>query len=349
MVLYTPGKGVSSFYQHVTEIAMNIYGGEMKTNLETIKSGFAFMDKPYAQRVVQDNDNSYWIFRWEDRFGVGITVPKTLVFSEVFATAQLYTDTIYLKSEGSERRFLLLTSSDDYSRNEFAKVCESFIELGEENQQRNKLTENPAVWWKTWRSLLGNAIHERMPYDVIGELFVYYKLLKSGCKNIVWNGPKKSSHDIESKIIDYEVKSTLKRYDSSVTISGQHQLSVPLGKKLFLVFCRFEPSETKGYSINSLINKIEELGVKRNDLEKKLSSLGFEEGRTSRLECYIIHGSVRLFLVDAMFPQITDESFLNGVLPAGIIRISYEVDLENLNSISLEEQIKTSLATENPI
>ncbi|MGE4283717.1 MAG: PD-(D/E)XK motif protein [Clostridia bacterium] len=311
----------------------------MKTDLEKIKIGFAFMDNSRADEVSQDFGFSYWIFRWEDSFGVGIEIANDLKFSEVFATARLFTDRIFIKSEGEDKNFLLLTSSDEFSRNEFAKVCESFIELGSDNQQRLILMKDPSIWWKTWRSLLGNAIRDRKPYDIIGELYIYKLLLELDIKKISWNGPKKSSHDIESEYIDYEIKSTIRRYDNSVTISGQHQLTVSPNKKFYLVFIRFESSTSSGISIDSVIDEITNLGISKKEIERKLSALGFEEGRTSRKEKYILHGTPKLFLVDSGFPKITESSFVGGSLPLGITRITYEVDLSNLKSIEFSEHL----------
>lgn len=312
----------------------------MKSNLDVIKSGFAFMDNSHAQQIEQEGYFSYWIFRWDDRFGVGIEVPRSLKFSEVFATARLFTDTIYIKSEGADKNFLLLTSSDEYSRNEFAKVCESFIDLGSDAEQRYNLMRNPSIWWKTWRTLLGNAIREKKPYDLIGELIIYMNFLRYNQKDIIWNGPKKSSHDLEGQFADYEIKSTIKRYDSTITITGQHQLTAFPNKKLFLVLCRFESSDKEGISINSIVEELLTLGINKEEIEKKLSALGFEEGRTSRSDSYILLGSPQVFLVDSNFPRITEASFVGGVIPQGITRITYEVELLNLPSLSLDAYFK---------
>lgn len=311
----------------------------MESDIKLIRYGFAFMDESHVERVRQTPIYSYWIFRWKDWFGVGVEVSKDQKFSERFATVRMFTETLFLKLEGVERRFLLLTSSDESSRNEFAKVCESFIELGESNIQRDLLISNPEIWWRTWKSLMGNSIREKMPYDIIGELLTYRNLLRLGKSDVVWNGSRKSTHDLETEEIDYEVKSTIKRYESVINISGQHQLNVTPNKKLYLIFYRFERSLTNGISIDTLVDDLIDEGIERNNLERNLSALGYEDGQTSRSEKFNLLESEKVFSVDPDFPKISENSFIDNRIPLGVIKISYEVDLSILSSLSLSDTL----------
>lgn len=63
---------------------------------------------------------------------------------------------------------------------------------------------------------------------------------------VEWTAVNSGSHDIEGNESSYEVKSTVKRYGATITISGQHQLQSL--KRLQLYFCRLEQSRT-GISI----------------------------------------------------------------------------------------------------
>ena len=125
-------------------------------------------------------------------------------------------------------------------------------------------------------------------------------------------------------------------YDSDrkeITISNQFQLEPP-GKHLDLVFCQFEPAVESGVSINQLVEQLKSNGVNIASLNQKLKELGFEEGRSSRNKTFILHSMLK-YVVDSDFPRITPSSFLNGVMPAGITKITYTVDLSGMTPESM--------------
>lgn len=312
----------------------------MRNDLDKIRNGFAFMNYSHSRPIPQENGYSYRIFRWPERIGVGIEIPKEMTFSEQFATARLTVEEVFISDESRIENYLLLTSTDLSSRNEFAMVCANFIELGQENLQRKNLVINPAIWWKRWKSLIGNTVSNRPSFALLGELIIYQRMLEANQHDVVWNGPKRSSHDIELVKADYEIKSTLQRYESLVNVSGQHQLAVIGNKSLYVILCRFEPTDTEGISINSVVQELIDLGVDRIELEKKLSALGYEEGRTSRLDQFILHGQPQVYAVNNSFPKITEDSFVDGVLPKGILRITYQVDLTGLTYTPLDTHLQ---------
>ena len=107
--------------------------------------------------------------------------------------------------------------------------------------------------------MLGDSKTKRHSYDVIAELLAL-DLLYSQDKSIIWTAAQAGSHDIESDSISFEVKSTVKKSETSVTISSQHQLLSQ--KPLYLLFCRMEKSS---------------LGLSINDLKTRLVSHGYDE------------------------------------------------------------------------
>ena len=127
--------------------------------------------------------------------------------------------------------------------------------------------------------------------------------------------------------------SSINRVKKEVTISSQFQLA-PSGKSLELVLCRFEPTILTGVSIDGLLNEFKALGYNTDILNNKLESCGFEIGMSARKRTFILH-EMLLYKVDDSFPRITPESFIGGVLPEGITKISYTVDLSGLSSVSL--------------
>jgi len=261
-----------------------------------------------------------WVIRYEDWFGVGFIVDNDLLINEKFSSSKLWTRELII--EGKLENILLLTSNEEEYRYEFSFICSDFIDPGVDGSEREKILENPRNWWSKWKSLLGNSISSKKAYSVIGEMIVYKKLLTDKI-SANWSALQKSSHDIETLDCDYEVKSTISRYDQKIKINGQFQLEK--NKKLKVVFIRFEESDV-GLSIESLSKDIIKLGVDSCIIESGLKKLGFEPGRGGRYNTFKVL-EARIYNVDKNFPTITKESFINGKLPDNVEKISYTINL----------------------
>lgn len=116
-------------------------------------------------------------------------------------------------------------------------------------------------------------------------------------------------------------------------MTNQFQLDTS-SKNLNLVLCVFEPSIQSGISINKIIGKLSDLGYNIKLVNQKLSELGFEEGMSSRNKTFLLHEMLR-YTINSNFPRITPESFIGGVLPAGVTKITYTVDLSGIPSESM--------------
>ena len=211
-------------------------------------------------------------------------------------------------------------------------LCAEFIDPGTDGSSRIAVLNDPVAWWGKWKELLGNKNIDARIYDVLGELCVLYVLLQSG-ENAAWNGPDGASYDIETDDKFIEVKSTLSRSKREITVNNQFQLDTS-SKNLNLVLCVFEPSIQSGVSINKITEKLGELGYNVKLVNQKLSELGFEEGMSSRNKTFLLHEMLR-YTINSDFPRITPESFIGGVLPAGVTGITYTVDLSGMTSESM--------------
>lgn len=277
-----------------------------------------------------------WVVHFQNSFGVAVPYRGNDVYEE-FANAVLYSHE--LRFNGENRRCLLLTSSREVEvfRNEFALFCRDFVFPGDDGKLRRELTSDPVSWWKRWKILIGNAIAEKRPYAVLGELIIYGHLLRNGAA-VDWTGPNSTSHDIVAPDVEYEIKSTLSRYDRIVHISGQFQLQ-NAAERLFLYFCRFEKN-MNGICIDDMVKKlVDDYGISLNELNKKLGRLGYGVGSSARKEKYQIHEVLR-YLVDDQFPRITPEMFKAGAIPAGIRQLSYDVDLSVIEGKNIDVEIE---------
>jgi hypothetical protein len=266
-----------------------------------------------------------WVIRTNREYGVAIPVDESIQVSEKFSGARLRSEKMQIGE--ASMNLLMLTSEKENLRLEFSVICSQFVDPGEGGSNRELLRTNPHEWWEHWRSLLGNKYHEKTVHGLLGELVVYLILLERG-ESPHWTGASKSSVDFVTSDCDYEVKSTISRYESNVKISGQFQLERNGEKPLSLILCRFEPA-FEGHSINGLVDRLVNHGIDRYELESELFDLGFEEGSSSRNRCFKLH-EIRHYRIDDNFPGITLKSFKEERLPERVKHLSYTIDLTGI-------------------
>lgn len=267
-----------------------------------------------------------WTIKFVDGYGVAIPYYGDQEINENFANARIYSSLIRFNEESEQKALLLTTESYDIVV-PFSALCAELVDPGDNGVFRKDIAGSPVRWWREWKDLLGNKSIDDRVYDVLGELCVFYWLILHG-EDANWNGPSGASYDIETDKRFVEVKSSVVRNRKEITISNQFQLDPP-GKPLDLIFCQFEPTVGSGVSINILVEHLKDRGVNVAALNQKLKELGFEEGRSSRNRTFILHDMLK-YAVDSNFPRITTDSFINGVMPAGITKITYTVDLSGM-------------------
>ena len=211
-------------------------------------------------------------------------------------------------------------------------MCEELLSPGENGKNRSLISQSPVAWWQEWKELLGNRNIDEKVYDTLGELCVL-KYLSSIGEEANWDGPNSSTYDIEIENGFVEVKSTTSRSKREVTISNQFQLDPP-GKKLDLVLCQFEHSVQNGVSIDQVVEDLINMGISRDYLNSRLAKKGLEEGMSARKRTFILHDMLR-YRITEEFPRITPASFIGGVMPLGITKITYTVSLDGLEAESL--------------
>lgn len=295
--------------------------------LDEIREYFASVKLGARELKSLPMDYPGYVIRTSDGYGVAVPYNGCKVVSEKFSNCKIHNKVLVI--DGKENMFLILSCNLNSLRYEFASVCAQFVDPGEGGVDRENIIKNPAEWWKHWKNLLGNAISEKKPYDLIAEMLVLEHLIREG-KKVLWTSLNSGSHDIETNEESYEVKSTIKRYGATVTVAGQHQLQST--KKLYLFFCRLERSVT-GVSINDMKESLIQAGYSGETLEQHLSELGYEIGMSIREEKYKILEK-RKYEIDQNFPKITPSSFKDNKIPNKIIQITYTVDLDGLEYTS---------------
>ena len=292
------------------------------TLLEEIGKYFASLTSGMVRLDTLPEEYPGYVIRNIAGFGVAIEVDKSILISEAFANARIYSSCIDINN--TQRNFLILQSAREDLRIEFASVCAQFLDPGNDGRQRMILSSSPQTWWANWKHLLGNTVNESAVYSILAEMKVL-ELLYPHDHSVIWSKNGVGTHDLEGSCESAEVKSTVIKYGAQITVSSQFQLSSS-GKPLYLYFCRMEES-INGESINDIVKNLSALGYDETRLEHQLASRGYELGKSARDYRYAIIEK-RKYYVDEKFPKIIDASFKGDKVPAGITHITYTVDLD---------------------
>ena len=265
-----------------------------------------------------------FLYRRDGWYGAAIPFKADGPIEEHFSNAMLHTTSLSYNHETFDA--IAIECSAEETRYQFASLCAEFLEPGDQEANRKELTESPRKWWKKWCDLLGNSIQEKKPYQILGEMLVLERLLIAG-EQADWAGPKGSTRDIVTDTSLVEVKSTLNRYQTQITVSSKYQLDNRT-KPLFLVFVRFEP-QSGGDSLAKAVDRLVALGCSRSDLLKLLKKQGIVEGNQAYQTGYNLL-EMRKYEINEEFPIISDSSFAAGHMPENIVHFVYTIDLTGI-------------------
>ena len=291
----------------------------MNTILSDIREHFASHVQGLRRLQNEALEFSAYTFRQGPEYGVAIEIQSSKDVYEEAAQITLRTMNFMGK------RYITLACCDEQFRNEFARFASHFVDPGIDGDNRKLVTENPLSWWEKWIGMLGNIVAGRKSYDTIAEMLALTALYKED-PSISWTASQAGSHDIESNKAAYEIKSTIKKAETQVTISSQFQLFSE--KPLQLWFYRMEASE-HGVSINDVKKQLVSVGYDKDLIESQLEERGFIIGSSIRDRKYVVL-EARKYKVDDSFPRIIESSFKNDQYPKNIVKILYTIDLEGL-------------------
>lgn len=295
----------------------------MQNLIDEIRTHFASQIQGIRQLLSLGADYKAFSFRQGAEYGVAIETTSTKEIYEESAQITLK------KFNNMGVNYIALSCCDEEFRNEFAIFGANFVSPGENGSNRVAVLDTPLEWWDGWIAMLGNRFGNRRSYDTIAEMMALKELFLNDT-TIKWTASHAGSHDIESDSRSFEVKSTIKKSGTEVTISSQFQLySV---KPLQLWVYRMEASE-QGKSINDLRVDLVSLGYDNNLIESQLAARGFMPGSSVRDKKYVVLER-RKYDVNDDFPRIVESSFKNDVYPKNIVKILYTIDLEGLDYLS---------------
>lgn len=230
----------------------------------------------------------------------------------------------------------------------FADFCESIagrVETGDDPGQAVKKTldEFRALFDASGSRVLSEA--ERV--GLLGELWFLDGLAAHSPSRIeAWMGPLGQRHDFKAGSTAIEIKTASKKGVSRVTISSIEQLSAPSEGELYLWHPVFEPTASGAVSIGGLLASLLDRGVDKGALGKRLAALKLDLDALMKDETqgFTFEG-VTAYRVAPGFPRIALED-IGGALPAGVLSVSYDIDLGQAAPFALSPQEMEERITE---
>lgn len=184
-----------------------------------------------------------------------------------------------------------------------------------------------------WRELIESERRSVLSTEALaglyGELCYLKELLRRDSYALDrWTGPAGSQYDFFSGTTALEVKTTTAREGRIVEVNGIDQLEIPEGGTLHLAVVRVNKDDPNGESVPELVEKICNCVADRPGVFQKLAAVGYDTRDTDYYRKISFRCTEsRVYRVDDAFPRLVRKCLIDGVLPPGVLRVRYSLDL----------------------
>lgn len=240
---------------------------------------------------------------------------------------------------GAHSQQLVLTLERQVDRDIFAGLCETLVATLSPVTEPDIALGVVLEHLKRWKSFLSGRKSRLLSPEEVRGLFgelSFFRSLYSGemfsesTAVNAWCGPEGTHHDFVLGEIAVEIKTVSGRERNSVRISSEDQLEIADGE-LFLKLYRLGevPDSDDALSLNELVAFITEELADADAFElfqQKLVESGYlpvPEYDNPRLQVI----KEKTYRVSDEFPRL-----VRSGLPEGVIRVSYELELEHIAS-----------------
>lgn len=236
------------------------------------------------------------------------------------------------------------------------RLTRVFTELAEEILKRLVSGEGPETavhgTIQDFRNLLARTPEGEIPLTklggLIGELVILEKLTAMRPEALDgWTGPIGQRHDFRRRDIALEVKTSLRSDATRVTIHGPEQLLPPSDGRLHLAHVHLEPVDGGALSVAALHRAIIDHGADELVLDERLAEMGCRDPQAEEWNTtsFALEG-IDTYAVEAGFPSITPASFSSSIIPAGVVALTYEIDLTAARTHLLDQAQTDALFSE---
>ena len=217
-------------------------------------------------------------------------------------------------------------------------ILEDIAESVTENEAVTKTLNVISKWKKLFDKINFNGLSLEQQKGLIGELlFINYLLdhrkLSTRILN-AWTGPDFEDKDFVFGGNGIEIKLTSSKYPK-LKITNEGQLDAQNLNELFLILYTVEDVKENGFTLNSLIDQIQEkLSANIDELKffnERLMLLGyFEDDKEHYNKMYSLK-KIYTYSVSEEFPKI-----IKSQLPIGVYNTSYFIELSAVENFSVE-------------
>ncbi len=217
-------------------------------------------------------------------------------------------------------------------------ILEDIAESVTENEAVTKTLNVISKWKKLFDKINFNGLSIEQQKGLIGELLFINHLLdhqKSSSTILnAWTGPDFEDKDFVFGATGIEIKLTSSKYPK-LKITNEGQLDAQNLNELFLILYTVEDVKENGFTLNSLIDQIQEkLSANIDELKffnERLMLLGyFEDDKEHYNKIYSLK-KIYTYSVSEEFPKI-----IKSQLPIGVYNTSYFIELSAVENFSVE-------------
>lgn len=227
------------------------------------------------------------------------------------------------------RPYLVMTCAAALEK-PFADLCEAVLGRitdgdGPVSAVESAITELRALFEQP----AAGDVEEREIRGLLAELVVLSRLCEKDPAAVsLWFGPDSDRHDFRGGRHAIEVKST-RRLPGTVTISSLAQLAIPADGTLDLWCVALERTVGGKLTVADVVRQIEASGANRGDLHARLSAMGCADPSSPEWNRLSFNAEgMAAYTVEEDFPRLVSTGFHGGHTPAGIMSVTYRIDME---------------------
>ena len=217
-------------------------------------------------------------------------------------------------------------------------ILEDIAESVTENEAVTKTLNVISKWKKLFDKINFNGLSIEQQKGLICEMLFINHLLdhQKSSSTILngWTGPDFEDKDFVFGATGIEIKLTSSKYPK-LKITNEGQLDAQNLNELFLILYTVEDVKENGFTLNSLIDQIQEkLSANIDELKffnERLMLLGyFEDDKEHYNKMYSLK-KIYTYSVSEEFPKI-----IKSQLPIGVYNTSYFIELSAVENFSVE-------------
>lgn len=247
---------------------------------------------------------------------------------------------------GQPRRFLDITCLDRNLETVFAELTGHVLARIEAGQRCMDAARSAI---EEFRALLirpgANDVAQTKIAGLVGELLFLKRLLdRSPEAWSSWRGPAKDRHDFARGSNALEVKASMGKGRTNITINGLEQLTEPAGGRLFLQHFELEIAASAMLSVASLGRAVLETASQPDEIRKLLAAMDCFDVLSPEWNAisFRLEGEALYEVVDG-FPRLVSSSFPGGTAPEGVSKVTYSVELAGASSFRINPATTTAI------